>query len=90
MSDTEYEETDNDRFVKENFRRLPWWVTPRMLESIACPGGCAYLWMVPDCRFMVRRLKSGKKGHRGKIPDVPFDLFGSSTIRSAIEMWGMR
>ena len=84
-------ETENDTFVKENIRRLPWWVTPRMLESIVPrSSGCAYLWMVPDCRFMVRRLKRGKKGHRGKIPAVPFDVFGSSTIRNAIERWGMR
>ena len=89
MNKTEYTETEDDRFVKQNFRRLPWWVTPRMLDpDVHWSDDSVYLWMVPDCRFMVRRLKNGKKGHRGKIPEVPFDLFGSAAMREAIERWG--
>ena len=84
--------SENDLYVRENFRRLPWWVTGRMLKERYVSGESwadddVYLWAVPES-ISVRTLRSGRKRHAGKVRNMPFDLVGSGKIRKAVERWG--
>ena len=84
--------TENDEYVKRNIGRLPWWVTSRMVEDLGhAPNDDELFWFVPQAPpLLVRALRRGGKGHRGKLDGVPPDLFASSYVRRAIERWGRR
>jgi hypothetical protein len=82
-------ETENDTFVKENIRRLPWWVMPWMIYGKTLfSDRSLYVWNIPGCRMLVRRLKRGKKGYRGKLYPKSIEIFSSTSVRKAIERWG--
>lgn len=81
--------SENDVYVQKNLRRLPWWVMPRMMEQGAYwSDDSVCLWAIPGCRMSVRRLRKGRKGHRGKMRPTSAELLPSTSVRKAIERWG--
>jgi hypothetical protein len=78
--------SDDDEWVARNIGRLPWWVSPRMIEERV--GDIENedddrLWLVQE-NPRVGALRRGGKGHSGKGPDDwAIDLFYSKAIRKA-------